>query len=114
MEYVVKKEIDFKEPLIITGFPSVGLVGNIAAHQIIKELNLDFFSDEEIDIDQLITEQILLAVPMKPLCNSKCPGICPVCGKNLNEGKCNCKTDKVDPRLLPLERLKKKMEERKE
>ena len=79
-----------------------------------KELNLDFFSDEEIDIDQLITEQIILAVPMKHLCSPECPGMCPVCGKDLNNGACNCKTNKVDPRLSPLERLKKKMEERKE
>lgn len=79
-----------------------------------KELDLDFFSDEEIDISEIVTEQVLLAVPMKPLCSPECPGMCPVCGKDLNEGKCNCRTDRVDPRLSPLERLKKKMEERKE
>jgi uncharacterized protein len=79
-----------------------------------KELNLDFYSNEEIDISELITEQILLAVPMKPLCNPVCPGICATCGKNLNEGACDCKADKADPRLSPLERLKEKMEERKE
>ena len=42
MEYIIKKEIDFKEPVVITGFPSIGLIGNIATHQIVKELNLDF------------------------------------------------------------------------
>ena len=78
------------------------------------ELNLDFYSDEKIDISELITEQVLLAVPMKPLCSSECPGLCPVCGKNLHENACNCKTDKVDPRLAPLERLKEKMKDRKE
>lgn len=79
-----------------------------------EELNIGFFSDEKIDIAELITEQILLAVPMKPLCSSECPGLCPVCGKDLKEGACNCKRDKVDPRLAPLELLKKKMENRKE
>jgi uncharacterized protein len=78
------------------------------------ELDLDFYSDEEIDISELITEQVLLAVPMKPLCNPECPGICTECGKDLNEGICKCNTDKVDPRLSPLKRLKEKMEERKE
>ncbi|WP_292461232.1 proteasome assembly chaperone family protein [Methanothermococcus sp.] len=42
MDYVIKKEPDFKEPIVITGFPSIGLIGNIATHQIVKELNLDF------------------------------------------------------------------------
>ena len=78
------------------------------------ELNLDFYSDEEIDISELITEQVLLAVPMKPLCSPECPGICTACGKDLSEGICKCETDKVDPRLSPLKRLKEKMEERKE
>ena len=78
------------------------------------ELNLDFYSDEEIDISELITEQVLLAVPMKPLCSPECPGLCTVCGKDLSEGICKCETKTVDPRLAPLERLKKKMEERKE
>jgi len=79
-----------------------------------EELHQDFYSNEEIDISELITEQVLLAVPMKPLCSPECPGMCPVCGKELNENACNCKTDKVDPRLSPLERLKEKMKERKE
>lgn len=79
-----------------------------------EELNQDYYSNEEIDISELITEQVLLAVPMKPLCSPKCPGMCPVCGQELNEDTCNCKTDKVDPRLAPLERLKEKMKERKE
>lgn len=79
-----------------------------------KELNVDYFSDDVIDISQLVTEQVLLAVPMKPLCTPGCPGICPACGKDLSEGICSCRKDVVDPRLSPLERLKKKMEERKE
>ncbi len=79
-----------------------------------EELNLDYYSDEQLDINELVTEQILLAVPMKPLCSPECTGLCPVCGKDMNEGKCNCKTEQVDPRLKPLERLKEKMKERKE
>jgi uncharacterized protein len=79
-----------------------------------EELNLDYYSDEQLDINELITEQILLAVPMKPLCSPECPGLCPACGKDMNEAKCNCNIEQVDPRLQPLERLKEKMKERKE
>ena len=42
MNYISKKEIDFKEPLVITGFPGMGLVGNIAAHYIVSSLNLNY------------------------------------------------------------------------
>ena len=42
MNYISKKEINFKEPLVITGFPGMGLVGNIAAHYIVSSLNLNY------------------------------------------------------------------------
>lgn len=109
---------DFSYPLDLTideEYTPAGASFEDKEHELTeKELNLDFFSDDEINVSQLVTEQVLLAVPMKPLCGSECPGLCPACGKDLSEGSCNCKKDEVDPRLSPLERLKKKMEERKE
>lgn len=70
-----------------------------------SELNLGFYTNDEIDTAEVVKEQVLLAVPMKPLCSSECRGICPVCGTNLNEGACNCSTEKIDPRLAPLKRF---------
>ena len=72
-----------------------------------SELNLGFYTNDEIDTGELVKEQVLLAVPMKPLCNRECRGICPGCGINLNEGACNCSTENVDPRLAPLKRFMK-------
>ena len=43
-----------------------------------------------IDLDQDIREEIILDYPMRPLCNPDCKGLCPKCGKNLNEGGCSC------------------------
>ena len=43
-----------------------------------------------IDLDQDIKEEIILDYPIKPLCNPDCKGLCPKCGKNLNEGGCSC------------------------
>ncbi len=57
-----------------------------------------FYRENRIDIDSLILEQINLSIPMKPLCSELCKGLCPVCGKNLNEGECNCKIKSEDPR----------------
>ncbi|MBR2488852.1 MAG: DUF177 domain-containing protein, partial [Clostridia bacterium] len=38
-------------------------------------------------------------LPMKHLCSEKCKGICSKCGKNLNDGKCECPEKEIDPRL---------------
>jgi uncharacterized protein len=72
-----------------------------------SELNLGFYTNDEIDAGELVKEQVLLAVPMKPLCNNDCRGICSECGTNLNEGVCNCSTEKIDPRLAPLKHFMK-------
>jgi len=48
------------------------------------------FSDYTIDILSAVQRNLLLNIPMKPLCVADCAGLCPQCGKNLNEGDCNC------------------------
>ena len=67
-----------------------------------------FYENDTIDLDQLIHEQLLLSVPMKPLCSGACQGLCPVCGTNLNRGTCDCTRDWEDPRLAALRDLKAK------
>ncbi len=64
-----------------------------------------FYSDEQIDLGQLVLEQFYLAVPMKPLCRESCRGLCPECGTNLNTGTCSCTRERVDPRLEGLRAL---------
>ncbi|HDH11427.1 MAG TPA: DUF177 domain-containing protein [Nitrospirae bacterium] len=76
-----------------------------------RELDISSYSNDEIDISELIKEQVLLNVPMKPLCRSDCQGICPGCGKHLNEGSCECKAKEIDPRLAPLKKLKESMKD---
>ena len=58
-----------------------------------KILRLNYHVDRTepiIDLDQDIKEEIILDYPIKPLCNPDCKGLCPKCGKNLNEGGCSC------------------------
>jgi len=62
---------------------------------------------DEIDIAPVLREHILLNVPVKPLCTSKCKGICPRCGKDKNQGDCGCQDSAPDPRLAVLEKLLK-------
>jgi uncharacterized protein len=54
--------------------------------------------DAEVDLRPLLLEQIQLNVPMKPLCRAACKGICPQCGKDLNQGDCDCEKVEIDPR----------------
>ncbi len=71
-----------------------------------EELALNYYRDDEIDVDDFIREQLIVSMPIKPLCRVECPGICPMCGKDLNEGVCGCKKEEIDSRLSPLRRLK--------
>ena len=47
-------------------------------------------SDTSIDISEDIRQEIILEYPDKPLCEETCLGLCVNCGRNLNEGNCNC------------------------
>jgi uncharacterized protein len=76
------------------------------------ELDTSYYKDDEIDLENLIREQILLAVPMKPLCKTECLGICPKCGENLNVRLCTCSTKEIDPRLAKLKEFKQSMKKR--
>ncbi|ABB39223.1 protein of unknown function DUF177 [Oleidesulfovibrio alaskensis G20] len=59
-----------------------------------------------MEMGRLLWEEFIVSLPAKPLCASGCKGLCPVCGKNLNDGKCGCDTEQYDPRLAALRGLK--------
>jgi uncharacterized protein len=75
------------------------------------EMDMGFYTGEELDLQELIREQIVLSVQMKPLCNEDCKGICPKCGIDLNTGTCTCVHKEVDPRLEVLKKLLDKEKE---
>jgi uncharacterized protein len=58
-----------------------------------------------LDLTEVVRQAILLSLPMSPLCQQDCAGLCPLCGQNLNESRCQCATDAVDPRLEVLKQL---------
>jgi uncharacterized protein len=70
------------------------------------DLSTSFYQGEAIDLDDLVREQIELALPMARLCSETCLGLCPSCGANLNQGKCSCATEEVDPRWAALKQLR--------
>ncbi|MGQ9492373.1 MAG: YceD family protein [Anaerolineae bacterium] len=58
-----------------------------------------------LDLTEVVRQNLLLGVPMAPLCRPQCRGLCPQCGKNLNEGPCGCQQEESDPRLMILHGL---------
>lgn len=54
--------------------------------------------DMNVDFAPLVREDMLLSVPMRQLCRPDCKGLCPTCGKNWNEGPCDCEDEPGDPR----------------
>lgn len=58
-----------------------------------------------LDLAPLLREEAILAVPMVILCRPDCAGLCPICGKNWNEGPCDCAPEEIDPRLAGLRAL---------
>ncbi len=78
----------------------------------LDEYRLDDYAiveDGFIDLDENLREQLAAEFPMRVLCSEDCKGLCPKCGKNLNDGPCGCPEKERDPRLAPLEKLLAKM-----
>jgi uncharacterized protein len=69
------------------------------------DVALTFYEGKEVDLTPLVYEQILLALPTRPLCHDDCRGLCPSCGANLNLARCTCAPASAIPRLAVLRDL---------
>jgi uncharacterized protein len=63
-------------------------------------------SQHIIDLFEVMRQDILLALPPRPLCKPDCAGLCSQCGQNLNEGPCTCEQPLGDPRWEVLRTLR--------
>jgi uncharacterized protein len=70
------------------------------------DLDVYPYQGDEVDLEPLLREQVILAVPFAPLCKEDCKGLCPVCGIDLNTGTCTCDRTPIDPRWSALKNLK--------
>ena len=71
-----------------------------------EDLSLSVFDGETIDVDELVREQVLLALPARALCREECHGLCPVCGADRNIESCDCEAKEADPRWAALKDLR--------
>jgi len=69
------------------------------------DLELDFYTDDSLDLVQLVETETSLELPMKPLCRADCRGLCPTCGANRNLVECTCAVRPPDPRFTILKDL---------
>lgn len=76
------------------------------------ELDVEFYSERVIPLRYLASEQIQLSIPMKPLCDVKCLGLCPQCGKNRARESCDCAAATTDARWGALETIREELKKR--
>ena len=76
-----------------------------------EELDTVFYKDDILETDDLLKDQLILNLQMKPLCSSDCRGFCPVCGADMNISACGCEAKEIDPRFEILKKLKTEKEQ---
>jgi len=70
------------------------------------EMGLIYFEGEDINLQDGIQEQVILALPVRALCSDNCKGLCADCGSDLNAGDCGCNRQPLDDRFAALKNLK--------
>ena len=73
------------------------------------EAEISYYEGEGLLLEDVVREQILLAVPLKLTCREDCKGLCPHCGTNLNHEQCSCEEPIEDPRWSALKELRGKI-----
>ena len=79
-----------------------------------EELDVEFYSQRAIPLRHLALEQIQLSLPMKPLCDESCLGLCPTCGVNRTRERCSCETSIVDDRWGALKDIRDELAKKKD
>ena len=73
------------------------------------DLEVGFYHGDSFDLREVILEQALIDLPMRPICSEDCKGLCEGCGADLNKEKCSCDGLRIDPRFEALQKLKDRM-----
>lgn len=73
------------------------------------ETEIGFYEGQGVQLEDVIKEQALLAVPLREICRADCKGLCPQCGSNRNIENCDCSQSLPDARWAALEEIKEKL-----
>jgi uncharacterized protein len=74
------------------------------------EAEIGYYQGEGVLLEDVLREQVLLALPLKVTCRGDCKGLCPQCGKNLNQEQCSCSHEVEDPRWAALKDVRSRLE----
>jgi len=74
------------------------------------EAEIGYYQGEGILLEDVLREQVLLALPLKVTCREDCKGLCPHCGRNLNQEQCSCETPVEDPRWAALKNIRERLQ----
>ena len=103
----------------LSGSFSLDLEKTVAPRNLLSDLDEDKLDDYAIiedgflDMDEQLIDQLEMEFPIRFLCKDDCRGLCSRCGKNLNEGDCDCAKKEIDPRLAPLQKILDQMKNEK-
>ena len=70
-----------------------------------------YLTGMDLDVDRLVYLEVLMSWPLKVLCKEDCKGMCSQCGKNLNDGPCECVEEPKDPRMAAISDIFRKFKE---
>ena len=88
-------------------------LGTDAGHEELSvtdaEAEIGYYQGEGLLLEDVLREQVLLAMPLKIVCREECKGLCPHCGKNLNQTQCGCAEEVEDPRWAALKEIRGKL-----
>jgi uncharacterized protein len=93
-------------PAAVRAFVDLRLAPRPTEHTVVElaadDLDVDFYAEDQLNLDALIETETTLALPMKPLCRDECRGLCAICGGDRNSQRCSCEAPPADPRLAVL------------
>jgi uncharacterized protein len=74
------------------------------------EAEIGYYQGDGLELEDVLREQVLLALPLKVTCRQDCKGLCPHCGKNLNQDRCSCTIAAADPRWEALKEIRGRLD----
>jgi len=96
---------EFQEEFVMRPSQAPGQGPRVEEEEEAPESRLFYEKTLDLNLDELLRQSILLALPLKPLCADDCRGLCPQCGHRLNEGPCGCAREETNPQLAILRQV---------
>ena len=96
-------DLDF--PLREQFYPTVDVTTGVPLPAPNDELAFPIDHNHLLDLREAIRQNLVVALPMTALCKEDCAGLCAQCGKDLNEGPCDCQPETTDARFAALREL---------